>query len=1205
MKKTIALGIVFLLVFMSFTSISGIQIDKNTINPSYKGDILYVGGSGEGNYSSIQDAIDDAFYGDTVYVYNGTYYEQITIYKSINLIGEDKNSTIIDENGITVNIQTHNATLTRFTIQNGSQYTLHIDSDSSNNKIIGNIIINRYDRPTSHMGIWLDYNSINNTISNNEIEMFYVSGISVNGDYNTITDNTIKNNRRRGVCISGNFNNINKNNIYKNDEIGINIWADNNLISENTIMDNGNDGIYIYNDENTISKNNIFNHTNGIYIKSYSKNNYIFENLITNNTYGIKATSSTDNLIYHNNFHQNMVNAGGSGNNKWDAGYPSGGNYWDDYNGTDENGDGIGDVPYYISNGINCDRYPFISSDGWFEYGGWWDYDWRYKKQLYITNSTSCYQMVIRVWKEDGHDNSDIGDIDCEDHCKTDFSDIRFIDANQSTLLPYWIEKVGTTNGDHYARIWVKINGNNLIYMYYGNPNAIDKSSGTDTFQYFDDWTKDNTDEWVYGNPTINHHHWWAESETFTTYRSLVSNSMLKNWNVGKQNWVVLGWTQDNTSDWCEVDHIVIQWRMNESDGATDEIVPVRLQVRYGNNTDTTVITKVKKPDPNHKLSIKLCYLPDKVTYAWKDLDDDSVLASGYIDNPLVVPPPENLKYLLHAELDLEDGIWSYLPPTYLNWGNKPIGGGCEWLTDYWFVKNLSYPEPTWEFYGVEQELISIVYVDDDFNESTPGWCYDHFDNIKDGINGVVEGGTVYVYNGVYYENLVLDKIIDLKGENKEKTVIDGMKKESVLFVENCQFNISSLTLRNGNKHSYGFEVRYNEYVSTIKDCIIFGSFMGIHIEDSSNILIHDCYIFDNLEGVYLINGDYCEIYNCSFSNRQGGVSINLESEFNNVIDCSMTGNMTGGSNGISIYCDNNNVIGCNISDEFDGIKIWGSNNKIENCIISNNRGRGIEFGRGNNNLIKDIIISNNGFSSNQYFGIEIFEGVNNVFEGCQILNNCDGGIYISWTSWGNSIINSTIANNGHESTYYGLGIICGSKNYIYLNNFIDNRIQAYDIDSNSHWDNGEFGNYWSDYTGEDNDYDGIGDTPYYLYRESNLDNYPLIVPYKDGPSVKITTPQNGYVYLRNLKLFPFRTTLILGNIKIKAMIVNYDDDDIMIEKVEFYVDGRLRWVDKQAPYGWRWRLSSPFKHYHTVSVVAYDSSGNTACDKQDLWRFF
>ena len=64
-----------------------------------RGKTLYVGGSGGDNYTQIQHAIDNASDGDTVFVYNGTYYENVVVDKSIQLIGEDKNTTIIDGGG--------------------------------------------------------------------------------------------------------------------------------------------------------------------------------------------------------------------------------------------------------------------------------------------------------------------------------------------------------------------------------------------------------------------------------------------------------------------------------------------------------------------------------------------------------------------------------------------------------------------------------------------------------------------------------------------------------------------------------------------------------------------------------------------------------------------------------------------------------------------------------------------------------------------------------------------------------------------------------------------------------------------------------------------------------------------------------------------------------------------------------------------------
>jgi len=92
--------------------------------PTAKGDTLYVGGSGPNNYTKIQDAIDNASNGDTVFVYNGTYNEGLNVNKSIDLIGEDKNTTIIKGSnwGLVVFISADYVIFSNFTIQNQNPY---------------------------------------------------------------------------------------------------------------------------------------------------------------------------------------------------------------------------------------------------------------------------------------------------------------------------------------------------------------------------------------------------------------------------------------------------------------------------------------------------------------------------------------------------------------------------------------------------------------------------------------------------------------------------------------------------------------------------------------------------------------------------------------------------------------------------------------------------------------------------------------------------------------------------------------------------------------------------------------------------------------------------------------------------------------------------------------------------------------------------
>ena len=136
MNRVVVIGIIFLFIASSVIPISGLNLKQPTIQTS-SSDILYVGGNGPGNYSRIQDAVNDASDGDIVFVYNGTYYENIIIDKTINLTGEIKEETIIDGlyNGNIVHISSEKVTLQNFTIRNSGGFTKNagIIIESKNN----------------------------------------------------------------------------------------------------------------------------------------------------------------------------------------------------------------------------------------------------------------------------------------------------------------------------------------------------------------------------------------------------------------------------------------------------------------------------------------------------------------------------------------------------------------------------------------------------------------------------------------------------------------------------------------------------------------------------------------------------------------------------------------------------------------------------------------------------------------------------------------------------------------------------------------------------------------------------------------------------------------------------------------------------------------------------------------------------------------
>ena len=212
-KQGLASGIIILLLGMSIIP-SSIGLDlKEPYLTSVSGNTLYVGGTGPGNYSKIQDAIDNASYSDTVFVFKGEYHENVYINKSISLIGEDKSMTIVnaDDYRDVINISADGVTITGFTLTESdiiwyagagiraesSNYNTIYDNkivendygillvNSSNNHIYDNTIINNL----AH-GMRLDFSS-NNNISGNSV--VYDGGISLyHCSNNSIKENELK-----------------------------------------------------------------------------------------------------------------------------------------------------------------------------------------------------------------------------------------------------------------------------------------------------------------------------------------------------------------------------------------------------------------------------------------------------------------------------------------------------------------------------------------------------------------------------------------------------------------------------------------------------------------------------------------------------------------------------------------------------------------------------------------------------------------------------------------------------------------------------------------------------------------------------------------------------------------------------------------------------------------------------------------------------
>lgn len=318
-RKGLVFGILSLLFGLSaIPSIGGTILDKKSNYPISNGNTLYVGGTGPNNYTMIQDAIDNASNGDTVFVYSysSPYYEKIDIDETINLVGQDRETTVIDGNNgwLIIDIRADWVTVSGFTIKNSHEFStgIYIGSISSHITIKDNIIHNNGE------GIAISWYSNNNNISGNNITS---NGYGIELDRssgNTIIGNNFLNNFGGIIVYPDANNNIISNNIisnngYDNRGFGISIGTSNyNLISENTIIFNHNYGIHIWmsSNNNTVSGNTISsNYGDGIFLDNnrlFSDNNIINGNDISSNKdIGINITLSSKNTISENNFRNN------------------------------------------------------------------------------------------------------------------------------------------------------------------------------------------------------------------------------------------------------------------------------------------------------------------------------------------------------------------------------------------------------------------------------------------------------------------------------------------------------------------------------------------------------------------------------------------------------------------------------------------------------------------------------------------------------------------------------------------------------------------------------------------------------------------------------------------------------------------------------------------------------------------------------------
>lgn len=276
-----------------FISDSSISIEKEFIENTRSSTTFFVGGSGVGNFSSIQDAIDNSTKGDTIRVFDGIYYENLRISSRRSLIGNGTDRTTVHGNFIDAPLRIY------------SDWT-----NVSGIKFMGAST----DKYMDNYAIYM--NGDNNRISN--CWTYYTRvGIHFNGDSNTIEaclfeqKNGTKDFGHRGIYVYGGENNHLLKNRIEYFYYGIQIFhrADKTRLTGNVIFWNDWTGVGLYGCENCIFKNNKFTHcgidVDGEEIRSVESHQIDSSNLVNGLPFLYVARSS--DKAYDSDFGQIII----------------------------------------------------------------------------------------------------------------------------------------------------------------------------------------------------------------------------------------------------------------------------------------------------------------------------------------------------------------------------------------------------------------------------------------------------------------------------------------------------------------------------------------------------------------------------------------------------------------------------------------------------------------------------------------------------------------------------------------------------------------------------------------------------------------------------------------------------------------------------------------------------------------------------------
>jgi parallel beta-helix repeat protein len=399
-----------------------------------------------------------------------------------------------------------------------------------------------------------------------------------------------------------------------------------------------------------------------------------------------------------------------------------------------------------------------------------------------------------------------------------------------------------------------------------------------------------------------------------------------------------------------------------------------------------------------------------------------------------------------------------------------------------------------------------------------------NYTSIQEAIdaNATLDGHTIFVEGGTYYEHVAISKSIALLGESMSSTTIDGNGTGTVVDLVANNVTVAGFSIRNGGYGLSPFDsCIHGSYRSDIliENNTIMNAACGVIFYGFSNSAMTHNFVEEcGLMGMHIDGSSVdCKIVNNTVTRCLEGIEIERSS-----------GNLVEGNqllyNNASIVlnsCNGSNVLRKNnMTSEWYNLIVWGSSlvdftQSIDTSNVVNTK---MTYYITNSH---DLTVDPNDYPSLGYLAVVNCTGV--AVRDIDLSSNRDGLLIVQSTNCTlsditlsgnhgpllqggltffesnyNLVINTRVINNSVGVCFY-----LSNGNLLYHNSIIDNDKQVVSnlysplsapqgANSVNKWDNGLEGNYWSSYAGADSDHDGIGDTPYTI-DENNTDNHPLM----------------------------------------------------------------------------------------------------------------